>query len=99
LNAISIAKLASSVKDLQHQSSISIKAKANSAMLIDTPMSQQSAMIHFNNDSLQFIVKYIYLLGSEGAHTACKMIVKYLKPIQPDLIWIWQGSGDGVHGF
>jgi hypothetical protein len=52
LNAISIAKLDSSVKDLQHQSFISIKAKANSAMLIDTPMAQQSAVIHFNNDSL-----------------------------------------------
>jgi hypothetical protein len=56
-NAFSIAKL----------DSISIKAKANSAKLIDTRMSHQSVMIHFNNSSSQFIVKYIFLSGSEGA--------------------------------
>ncbi len=60
LNAFFIAKL----------NSISIKAKANSSMLIDMPPSQQSAMIHFNDDSSQSIVKYIYSLDSEGAHTA-----------------------------
>jgi hypothetical protein len=59
-NAFSIAKL----------NSISIKAKANSAKLIDTPTSQQSAMIHLNSSSSQFVVKYIFSLGSEGAHTA-----------------------------
>jgi hypothetical protein len=60
LNAFFIAKL----------NSISIKAKANSPMLIDMPPSKQSAMIHFDNDSSQSIVKYIYPLDSEGAHTA-----------------------------
>ncbi len=30
-------------------------------------MSQQRAMIHFDDGSSQFIVKYIYLLDSEGA--------------------------------
>jgi hypothetical protein len=33
-------------------------------------------MIHLNNGSSQFIVKYIFLLGSEGAHTACRFNVK-----------------------
>jgi hypothetical protein len=56
-NAFSIAKF----------DSISIKAKSNSAMLIDTPMSQRKAMIHFYDDSFQFNVKYISLLGAEGA--------------------------------
>jgi hypothetical protein len=65
-NTFSIAKL----------DSISIKAKANSAKLIDTPTSHQSNMIHFNNGSSQFVVTYIFLLGSEGAHTACRFIVK-----------------------
>jgi hypothetical protein len=53
---------------------ISIKAKSNSAMLIDLPTSQRKAMIHFYDGSSQFIVKYIYLLDSEGAKTAisCK---------------------------
>ncbi len=59
-------------------------------------------MIHFNNDSSQFIVKCNYLSDSEGAHTAIscnklsRLNVEYLKPIQPDLLW--QGSGDYVHG-
>jgi hypothetical protein len=66
LNTFSIAKL----------DSISIKAKANSSKLIDTPTSHQSIMIHLNNGSSQFVVKYIFLLGSEGAHTACRFIVK-----------------------
>jgi hypothetical protein len=57
LHAFSIAKL----------NSISIKAKSISAMLIDLPTSQQSTMINFNDGSSQFIVKYIYLLDSEGA--------------------------------
>jgi hypothetical protein len=39
-------------------------------MLIDLPMSQQKAMIHFYNGSSQFIVKYIYSADSAGAHTA-----------------------------
>ncbi len=60
LNAFSITKL----------DSISIKAKANSAKIIDMPTSQQRAMIHFNNGSFQFIVKFIYSPDSEGAHTA-----------------------------
>jgi hypothetical protein len=60
LNAFLIAKL----------DSINIKAKANSAMLIDIPTSQQSAMIHFNNGSSQFNIKYIYLLDSEGVRAA-----------------------------
>ncbi len=55
-------------------------------MLIDTPPSQQSAMIHFNDDSSQSIVKYIYSLDSEGAHTAilcntlCQLIVENILP-------------------
>jgi hypothetical protein len=32
-------------------------------------------MIHLNNGSSQFAVKYIFLSGSEGAHTACRFIV------------------------
>ncbi len=56
LNVFLIAKL----------DSINIKEKANSAMLIDIPTFQWSAMIHFNNGSSQFIVKYIYLLDFEG---------------------------------
>jgi hypothetical protein len=75
-NAFSIAKLDSSFKDFYCQSSISINTKANSAKLIDTPTSQQSATIHLNNGSSQFIFKYIFLLGSEGAHTACRFIVE-----------------------
>jgi hypothetical protein len=66
LNAFSIAKL----------NSISIEAKTNSAKLIDTSMSHQSIMIHLNNGSSQFAVKYIFSLGSKGAHTACRCIVK-----------------------
>jgi hypothetical protein len=65
-NTFSIAKL----------NSISIKAKANSGKLIDTPMSHQSIMVHLNNGSSQFVFKYIFLLGSEGAHTACRFIVE-----------------------
>jgi hypothetical protein len=69
LNAFSIAgKLDSSLEGFQCQSSISVNVKANSIMLIHTPTSQQRAMIHFDNGSSQFIVKYIYLLDSEGAH-------------------------------
>jgi len=49
---------------------ISIKAKSNSAILIDLTTSQQKAMIYFYNSSSQFIVKYIYLADSEGEHTA-----------------------------
>jgi hypothetical protein len=45
LKAFFIAKL----------NSISIKAKANSPMLIDTPMFQQGAMIHFNNGWITFL--------------------------------------------
>jgi hypothetical protein len=75
-NAILIATLDSSFKDLQCQTSVSIKAKVNSAMLTDMPASHQSAMAHFNNSISQFIVKYIYLSGSEGAYTACKLIVE-----------------------
>ncbi len=59
-NAFSIAKL----------DFISIKAKSNSAMLIDLPTSQQKAMIHVYDGSSQFIVKYIYLADSAGAHTS-----------------------------
>jgi hypothetical protein len=59
-NAFSTAKL----------DSISIKAKSNSAMLIDLPTSQQKAMILFYDGSSQFIVKYIYSVDSAGAHTA-----------------------------
>jgi hypothetical protein len=33
-------------------------------------------MIHLNNGSSQFVVKYIFLSGSEGAHTACRFIVE-----------------------
>jgi hypothetical protein len=40
------------------------------------PTSQQSVTIHLNNGSSQFVVKYIFSLGPEGAHTACRFIVK-----------------------
>jgi hypothetical protein len=60
LNAFSITKL----------NSISIKAKSNSATLIHLPLSHQKAVIHFYDASSLFIVKYIYLADSEGAHTA-----------------------------
>ncbi len=63
-NTFSIAKL----------DSISITAKSNSAMLINMPTSQQKAVIHFYDGSFQFIVKYIYSLDSEGAHTALELI-------------------------
>jgi hypothetical protein len=66
LNAFLIATL----------NSISIKAKANSAKLIDTLTSHQSVMIHLNNGSSQFAVKYIFSSSSEGAHTACRFIVE-----------------------
>jgi hypothetical protein len=72
LNVFSIAKL----------DSISIKAKANSAKLIDTPMSQQSALIHLNNSSFQFVVKYIFLLGSEGADTACSLLLNWMPQLK-----------------
>jgi hypothetical protein len=65
-NTCSIAKL----------DSISIKAKANSAKLIDMLTSHQRVMIHLNNGSSQFVVKHIFLSGSEGAHTACRFIVE-----------------------
>ncbi len=39
-------------------------------MLIDIPTPQQSAMIHFNDGSSQFIVKYIYLSDSKGVQAA-----------------------------
>ncbi len=68
MNAFSIAKLDSI--------SIKAKAKANSAKLIDTPPSHRSVMIHLNNGSSQFAVKYIFSLGSEGVHTACRFIVE-----------------------
>ncbi len=45
-------------------------------MLINTPTSQQSAMIHSNNGSSQFIIKSIFSPSSEGAHTAHRFIVK-----------------------
>jgi hypothetical protein len=76
--AFSIANLDSSFEEIQCQSSISINAKANSAKLIHTPTSQQSAMINLNNGSSQFIVKYIILLGSEGAHTACSLLLNWI---------------------
>jgi hypothetical protein len=66
-NDFYIAKLDSSFGDFQCQSSISVNAKANSAKLIDMPTPQQSTMIYLNNNSSQFFVKYIFLLGSEGA--------------------------------
>jgi hypothetical protein len=67
-NAFSIAgKLDSSLEDFQCQSSICVNAKANSTMLIHMPTPQQRAMIHFDDGSSQFIVKYIYLLDPEGA--------------------------------
>ncbi len=65
-NTFSIAKL----------NPISIKAKANSAKLIDTPTPHQSIMIHLNNGSSQFVVKHIFLLGSEGAYIACRVLVE-----------------------
>jgi hypothetical protein len=69
-NDFYIAKLDSNFRDFQCQSSISINAKANSAKLIDMPTSQQRTMIHLNNGISQFIVKYIFLSGSEGARFA-----------------------------
>jgi hypothetical protein len=33
-------------------------------------------MINLNSGSSQFVVKYIFLLGSEGAHTSCRFIVE-----------------------
>ena len=91
LNAFSIAaKLNSSLKDFQCQSFFSVNAKANSAMLINMPMSQQCAMIRFNNGSSQFIVKYIYWLDSEGACAAlwvdCQ-IDSYLKWYHQQNLW------------
>ena len=74
-NAVLIAvKLDSSLNNFQCQYAISIKAKSNSSMLINMPMSQQEAMIHFYDGSFQFIVKYIYSSDSDGANTAisCK---------------------------
>jgi hypothetical protein len=65
-NTFSIAKL----------NSISIKAKANSAKSIDTPTSHQSINIQQNQFSSQFVVTYIFLSGSEGAHAACRYIVE-----------------------
>jgi hypothetical protein len=41
-------------------------------------MSQQKAMIHFYDGSSQFIVRYIYSLDSEGAHTAIPCATKLL---------------------
>jgi hypothetical protein len=62
-NVFSIAaKLDSSLKDFQCQSSISVNAKANSAKLNETPTSQQSTLLYFNGGSSQLIVKYIYSL-------------------------------------
>ncbi len=58
--------------------SISIKAKSHSAMLINLPTSQQKAMIHFYDGSSQFIVRYIYSLDSEEAHTAISCATKLL---------------------
>ena len=70
LNAFSIAtKLDSSLKDFQCQSSISVNAKANSAKLNETPMSQQSTLLYFNGGSSWLIVEYIYSLNSEGARS------------------------------
>jgi hypothetical protein len=69
-NAFSIAaKLNSSLKDFQCQSSISVNAKANSAKLNETPMSQQSTLLYFNGGSSWLIVEYIYSLNSEGARS------------------------------
>jgi hypothetical protein len=78
LNDFYIAKLDSSFRDFQCQSSININAKANSAKLIDMLTSQQSTMIPLNNGSSQLIVKYIFLLGSEGAQFA-QMITASIK--------------------
>jgi hypothetical protein len=58
-HAFSIAKL----------DSISIKAKSNSAMLIDSPTSQQSTLLYFNGGSSRLIVEYIHSLNSEGARS------------------------------
>jgi hypothetical protein len=79
-NDFYIAKLDSSFRNFQCQSSISINAKENSAKLIDTPMSQQSTMIHLNNGSPQFIVKYIFSSGSEGAQFS-PTITAYIKSV------------------
>jgi hypothetical protein len=38
--------------------------------------SQQSTMLFFNGGSSRLIVKYIFSLGSEGSHTACRFIVE-----------------------
>ncbi len=76
LNAFFIAKL----------DSISINAKANSPMLIDTPLSQQSTMIHFNNDSSQSIVsststRWILREHTEILYnTLCRLIVENILP-------------------
>jgi hypothetical protein len=59
LHVFSIAKL----------NSISIKAKSNSAMLIDSPTSQRSTLLYFNGGSSRLIVEYIYSSNSEGAHS------------------------------
>jgi hypothetical protein len=59
LHAFSITKL----------DSISIKAKSNSAMLIDSPTSQQSTLLYFNGGSSRLIVEYIYSSNSEGARS------------------------------
>ena len=53
-NYFSIAtKLDSSLKDFRCQSSISVNAKSNSAILIDLPTSQRKAKIHFYDGSSQ----------------------------------------------
>jgi hypothetical protein len=70
-NAFSIAaKLDSSLKDFQCQSSISVNAKANSARLNETPMSQQSTLLYINGGSYRLIVEYINSLNSEGVRSS-----------------------------
>jgi len=59
----------SNIFSISKLDSISIKAKSNSAMLIDLPTSQRKAMIHFHDGNSQVIVRF-YSSDSEGAHTA-----------------------------
>ncbi len=54
----------------------SITFGANSVKLIEMWTSQQSTMLFFNGGSSHLIVEYIFSLGSEGSHTACRFIVE-----------------------
>jgi hypothetical protein len=55
---------------------------ANSVKLIETRMSQQNTMLFFNGGSSRLIVKYIISLGSEGSHTACRLLLNCMPQLK-----------------